>query len=127
MAARAGRRVRWCAGKFYQGLTEALLEYAKAQFKKEEDKEELPEQIGYLWHWFNDLTDWRVVGDSINALSHQEIEAWARLFQIDISPFEVDVLRKIDRIFRLHIRDELEEEEPKPIGIQIRDAVNNHG
>lgn len=126
MAARAGRRVRWRAGKFYQGLTEALIEFAKAQFKKEDNEAELPEQIGYLWHWFVDLSDWRVVGEAVNALSHQEIEAWARLFRVDISPFEVDVLRKLDRVYRLHAQGDLAEE-PKPIGQRIRDAVNQHG
>jgi len=38
----------------------------------------------------------------VGPLSHQEIDAWARLFCIDISPFEVDVLRRLDRTFREH-------------------------
>lgn len=38
----------------------------------------------------------------VGPLSHQEIDSWARLFRVDISPFEVDVLRRLDRTFREH-------------------------
>jgi hypothetical protein len=57
------------------------------------------EDIGYLWHWFEDLSDWRDSAFGVGPLSHQEIESWVRLMCLDppLSPFEVDALRKLDR------------------------------
>lgn len=69
------------------------------------DAAELPEQIGYLSAWFDDLSDWRTLGYmALGPLSHLEIECWARLYRIDppISPFEVDVLRQLDRELRAY-------------------------
>lgn len=111
MAQGADRRSCWCAGKFYPGLGGDVVEYAKRQFRAQAQVEIVPPPVGednsqdkpvlvYLWQWFNDLTDWRDLSFGVGALSHQEIESWARLFRVDISPFEVDVIRRIDREFR---------------------------
>ena len=100
-----------------------LVEWARAEFRGENaDDSEPPEQIGYLWYWFNDLTDWRDNAFGVGALSHQEIEAWARLFRIEISPFEVDALRRLDREFR-SFQHEKNNPAPVPIGEQMRELA----
>lgn len=44
---------------------------------------------------------------SVGAVSHQEIEAWARLFRIDLEPCEVFALRALDRAYRSHVHSVL--------------------
>lgn len=126
MAQASRGRVHRRGGKFYQGLTEKLLDFVWAEFREQNDDEAAPpEQLGYLWQWFCDLSDWRDSSMGVGSLSHQEIESWARLYQVDISPFEVDVLRKIDREYRLSRSEEPVTE--TPIGEQIRAAVKTDG
>lgn len=85
-----------------------MLEGARIEFRRgdnDPDQESWPpELVGYLWDWFNDLTDWRSgTGFGVGPLSHLEIECWARLMGVNpkISPFEVDTLRKLDRECRI--------------------------
>jgi hypothetical protein len=81
------------------------------------DAAELPEQIGYLSAWFDDLSDWRTPGyAAIGPLSHLEIECWARLYRIDISPFEIDVLRKLDRELRAYYAERADPKSQGSIG-----------
>ena len=127
MAQTAGGGAHRGGGEFYQGLTAQLIDGAAVEFRQIDGDPEQdnwpPEQIGYLWHWFNDLTDWRVVSMGIEALSHQEIESWARLFRIDISPFEVDVLRRLDREFRAYRNEMDAPEQATNFGEQLRAII----
>jgi len=59
----------------------------------------------YLWHWFNELTDWREQGFGVGPVSHQEIIAWATLNRFKPQPCEVSVLRALDRVFRKYHND----------------------
>jgi hypothetical protein len=74
-------------------------EHDRARRLAEHDAAFPPEDIGYLWRWFEDLSDWRDSAFGVGPLSHQEIESWGRLMRIDppIGPFEAEVLRKLDR------------------------------
>lgn len=117
----------WSSVKFYHDLTALLVDdFARAAFRGENDDDTAPpEQIGYLWRWFSDLTDWRECSMGVGPLSHQEIESWARLMRVDISPFEVDVVRRLDREFRAW-QSEKENPEPTPIGEQLRALAKNN-
>lgn len=76
-----------------------------------------PEDIAYLWDWFGDLTDWRDSSMGVGPLSHLEIECWSRLMQVNppISPFEVDVLRKLDRECRSYYAEKHNPQKPSII------------
>jgi hypothetical protein len=72
------------------------------------------DQIGYLFNWFSDLSDWRSNAFSVGPIPHQEIESWARLIGISISPFELTVLKRLDREYCLY---QDEKANPKPVSI----------
>jgi hypothetical protein len=54
----------------------------------------------YLWRWYDELSGQR---GGLEPLSHQELDAWARITQRQPSGWEVSVLRRMDR----HERNEL--------------------
>lgn len=77
-----------------------------------------PEELAYLSAWFDSLSGWRNSSFGVGPLSHLEIECWARLMRIEpmISPFEVDVLRRLDAEFRVALAEEDDENSsPTPI------------
>lgn len=101
-----------------------MLDYARAIFARPEGAnypEPEPPRLDYLWGWFCQLSDWRVVGFSLGAISHLEIEAWARLMRIELFPSEVDALRRLDRAYRLHAQ--AASAPPKPNFTQGLDAL----
>lgn len=55
-----------------------------------------PDIVAYVWRWFTELDSARQIGMGINPLSHTEIEAWARLNRINLTPFEVRCIRALD-------------------------------
>lgn len=81
--------------------------------------------LEYIWAWFQRLTDWRQVGFDIGALSHLEIEAWARLMRIEIFPSEVEGLRQLDRTTRNYYA---KKREPEKVSIsdQLRGMKEAH-
>ena len=61
---------------------------------------EAPVELIYLLGWFAELSATRgSTGFSILPLSYLEIDAWARLTDVDPTPFEVGVLRRLDEAF----------------------------
>lgn len=59
-----------------------------------------PESGGYLWEWFWDLSAGRRGSPgSADPLTWAEMDAWARLRRLRPAPFEIDILRALDRAF----------------------------
>jgi hypothetical protein len=58
-----------------------------------------PPALVYVWNWFAELIDCRELGMSAGAILYQEIAAWAKLRAVDVSPVEVEALRKLDRAY----------------------------
>lgn len=113
--------------KFRRGLTEALLEFARAHFalSKPDEKTgktrlrllteireqtgivapelealpELPDETAHIWQWFVDLSSARSAGFSINAISWTDIWSFFALKRIQPDPWEVQTLRAIDDAF----------------------------
>ena len=111
--------------KFYQGLIEALSIYARQQVelsKPEKDGaslrshlesvqrqtgitpeqlavDELPDCIAHVWLWFCQLSPKRAVGMAAGPIASLEIEAWARLHRIEMTPFEVTALEALDTVY----------------------------
>jgi hypothetical protein len=60
-----------------------------------------PDEVAHIWIWFTQLMDWRTPGFNMpGALSHCEMQAWAKLMHIELYPAEVDALRRLDRAYR---------------------------
>ena len=59
-----------------------------------------PDCLMYLWGWFCDLSNSRQYGEAgPMALTYSEIQAWANLTKNEPAAWEVEVLKKIDRVF----------------------------
>lgn len=64
------------------------------------DQPELPAPAAHIWAWFVDLAHSRSAGiGGPSALSYAEIHAWAETTRTAPTPFEVEALRHLDRIW----------------------------
>jgi len=55
-----------------------------------------PRQLLYLFDWFNLASRGR---REIAALSWSEMDAWCRMQQLDLEPWEIDVILRLDRVW----------------------------
>lgn len=68
-----------------------------------ENAPECPETLEYIWQFFKELETGRSSGGmSVNPISYPDIDAWSRLKNIVLTPFEVDVIKMIDSVFFNH-------------------------
>jgi hypothetical protein len=56
----------------------------------------MPRQLFYVYEWFNLVSRGR---KEIAALTWIEIDAWARLQQVEFEPWEIDILLRLDRVW----------------------------
>jgi hypothetical protein len=83
-------------------------------------------EVAHVWDWFLDLAHARSVGYTANPISYVEIEAYARLYGLDILPIEVALLRRLDMAALAHVaskRRNTGDKEPK----NLTDASDVHG
>ena len=59
---------------------------------------ELPQEFIFLWNDFVNLSSTRPSGFGISAISFTEIDAYARLYNIEYDPWQLDMLRKFDSV-----------------------------
>ena len=87
-----------------------------------------PELVGYLWHWFEELSDWRDSGFGVGPVSHLEMECWGRMIGLDppMSPYEFSVLRTLDRECRAWCAEKSEPKKPQSVGESIRAVAEAH-
>lgn len=71
---------------------------------------DMPRMIEYLWMYFLELNNTRSSGMGINAITYSEISAWCFLNDIELSPFEVKVIKMLDSVFVEHYNKESEKE-----------------
>lgn len=63
-------------------------------------EDELPGSLAHVWEWFTELSNARGAGAfSLNPISFQDIESWARLTGNQLTSFEVQLLRRLDEVF----------------------------
>lgn len=68
-----------------------------------------PAPLRYLWQAFLELSDARgSAGFGPAPLSWQEIEAWSRLKRRPLSAWQVDVFKRLDRLFLTHQAKQLQ-------------------
>lgn len=56
----------------------------------------IPLDVIYLWEWFMDLHNSRPSGFGLSPISYTELKAWTELTKIKPTPWEVQVLRRMD-------------------------------
>jgi hypothetical protein len=56
----------------------------------------MPRQLLYIYEWFNLISRGR---KEIAALTWGEIDAWARLQQVELEPYEIDIILRLDRVW----------------------------
>ena len=81
---------------------EHLLQVQRSTGKipSELDFEPLPEYLYYLWEVFISLSSSRQVGmNGSLSLTFQEISSWSYLNGIELTPKEVEVIKKLDTIY----------------------------
>lgn len=133
----AGRQRRRRSRPFYQGLIGELLDHARGNFLLDErqkdgstlrailesverqtrirpkqlDVPECPPEVEYILGWFYELHAERgtgALGDP-EALSSEKLESWSRLNRITPSAFELEAIRRLDRLLLSKKYDEQEE------------------
>lgn len=58
-----------------------------------------PVEVEHVWDWYVELDSTRNSGFDIGPVTFAEIESWSRLMKIEVSPFEVQSLRAIDKAY----------------------------
>ena len=78
---------------------------ADATTKQLDDLPPLPGELRYLWHWYFELAATKQVGGTSSTvwqqpLQHVEILAWSQLTGVATMPWEVRMLRSLDRKYQ---------------------------
>ncbi len=68
--------------------------------RKHDLLEDLPIGIFYnIWSWFCELDAARQVSEfGLQRLSYQEIKAWSQLTERKLSPFDVNIIKRLDSL-----------------------------
>ena len=69
---------------------------------------EVSNLVIYLWEFFLDLNSTRQSGMGVNAISYYEIKAWCDLNATPLSPYEIKVIKMLDRSFLEHYNKQSE-------------------
>jgi hypothetical protein len=100
LAARAGQRLHHRPRKFLEALAQGLIDFAIEAFKAPASAPvaaELPDALAHVWEWFCELSKARSAnGHGLNPISFAEIDAWARVMQTGVTPWEAGLIRRLD-------------------------------
>lgn len=84
------------------------------QLPKELEASPCPHELSYIWSWFLELSGARSSnGFAANPIQYSEIDAWARLKKINITPFEVEAIVKIDGVFLSHMAEKAKKDKKR--------------
>lgn len=78
----------------------------------------------HIWEWFLDLSLARPVGYGPTPISFSEIEAYSRLMGVEITPWEVEQLRRIDRLAVVEASKKRKQTKTAPDGRTFKEAGN---
>ncbi|MFB1482273.1 hypothetical protein [Corallococcus sp. RDP092CA] len=68
------------------------------------DAPPLPDALAHVWGWFAELSNARGASAfTLNPISFQDMAAWGRLSGNRPSPFEVQLLRRLDEVFLVEV------------------------
>jgi hypothetical protein len=61
-----------------------------------------PEMLEYIYGYFQQLSETRNVGMSINAITFEEIKAFNELFRLNMQSFEDEIIKALDNSYLNH-------------------------
>lgn len=65
-----------------------------------ERPQELPETVAHLWVAFCQMSNARTSnGFGPNPLTYHDVEAWSRVTGVELTAWEIDVLKRLDVVF----------------------------
>lgn len=70
-----------------------------------EDEPEIPAAVEHIWGWFLQLSATRGGGFGPAPLAYSEIEAWTRMTGDDPTPWELERIMELDRIYLNHMAE----------------------
>jgi hypothetical protein len=72
----------------------------------EADEEDVncPLELEYLYAWFVELNSARQSGMDVCPITFSEMKDWSSLFSIELKPFEIRILKRIDTLYVNHFR-----------------------
>lgn len=70
-----------------------------------DDEPELPRVLEYIWEWYKDLSEDRDAGFGISRIKYRDIQAWAELSGSNPTPWEVGLLRRLDREYLMYLAE----------------------
>lgn len=74
-----------------------------------EEIPEIPFYIEHVWNWFWQIHQGRTDGMSgPNPLTWHDLYAWQNVLQIQVRPFEFELIREIDSVYLKYINDKQE-------------------
>lgn len=59
---------------------------------------EMPDSLAYVWDWYLRLNETRPVGMGMSAITYTEIRSYFELMDIEVEPFEVELIKVFDRL-----------------------------
>lgn len=106
-----GRKVKGGKGKTTE--RDHLEQVAKQLGKQLEDIEQanaqalFPDAASHLWYTFIELHDGRTYGMSgPNPISYDIIKSWSEINDIELSPWEVDIIKSLDNLWLKTMNEE---------------------
>jgi len=66
--------------------------------KELENLVKLPDSLSHVWYWFLDLHNTRSSGFGASPITYCEIQAYFSLLELQVEPWEVDLIKRFDRI-----------------------------
>lgn len=81
--------------------------------KELENLVELPDSLSHCWYYFLDLNATRPQGFGISPISYSEMQAYFKILQIPIEPWEIEIIKFFDRIAIDISQKQQEKEKPK--------------
>ena len=81
--------------------------------KELDDLVELPDFARYVWQYFLALNAKRGGGFGPSPLTYQEMQAYFTLNQIQVEPWEIQLIDLLDRVAMEHFAEEQKKEQAK--------------
>lgn len=63
-----------------------------------EELVELPNCFKQCWYWFLDLNSTRSAGFGISAIAYSEIYYYFKVLQIEVEPWEIEIIKMFDSV-----------------------------
>lgn len=73
-----------------------------------ENRIELPDSMKEIWYWFLALNNTRTSGFGMSPITYTEMGNYFNLHQIEVEPFEIEVIKLLDSVAMEHSQKQQE-------------------